>query len=496
MRLFVFFASVALLGIGLETAATGDDFVRPIAVAEAHRTLDAALLSALREPALAPRAALAIGRTKRFAGAAALRARASSADPQTRAMCAYALGLLDDAGSLGVLRRLARTDRNSAVRYAAVDAIGRVVRATGAPDAALARDLIAVARGDSDAVVRAHAAAQFDAFAPRTQAPGSRDLRALPPRAYALALETIVRRDRDAAVRWHAAWALFRGFAANADGTYLRAAAHDRDELVRVETARALGRRSKDARAKALASTLLDDPSWRVQYEAREAVRRLGGMSPTEHLVAVPAGIHLPVLPDASPAAAAAVPSPGVAPQPRPSAAPDPATYPLPPLPVLRDATALDGPGPGPHPRVAIATTKGDVVVRLYPEWAPSTVANFLALARSGYFDGNRWFRIVPDFVVQTGDPTDTGDGDAGYAIPAEENPIEQRTGIVAMGLNYAGSRAIRDSAGTQFYVTLSPQLHLDRDFSVFGEIESGTDVLANLIESDWMIRVRQIDDR
>ncbi|MBD5657690.1 MAG: peptidylprolyl isomerase, partial [Candidatus Eremiobacteraeota bacterium] len=73
----------------------------------------------------------------------------------------------------------------------------------------------------------------------------------------------------------------------------------------------------------------------------------------------------------------------------------------------------------------------------------------------------------------------DTGDGDAGYTIPAEENPVEQRTGVIAMGLNYEGSKAVRDSAGTQFYFTLSPQLHLDRDFTVFGEIESGLPVLA-----------------
>jgi peptidyl-prolyl cis-trans isomerase B (cyclophilin B) len=153
----------------------------------------------------------------------------------------------------------------------------------------------------------------------------------------------------------------------------------------------------------------------------------------------------------------------------------------------------LDGPTAGPHPRVLLRTTAGDVVVRLYPEWAPSTVANFLARVDDGYFDGNRWFRIVPDFVVQTGDPTNTGAGDPGYTIPAEENPIEQRTGVIAMGLDYENGAAKRDSAGTQFYVTLSPQLHLDRAFTVFGEIESGFNVLANLLESDKIESAKQI---
>ena len=115
-----------------------------------------------------------------------------------------------------------------------------------------------------------------------------------------------------------------------------------------------------------------------------------------------------------------------------------------------------------------------------------------------GYYDHNRWFRIVPDFVVQTGDPTDNGDGDAGYSIGAEENPLEQVTGIISMGMNYTdppNAHAIRDSAGTQFYITLSPQLHLDRDFTVFGHLSGGEDVLARLIESDRMLRVERIPD-
>jgi cyclophilin family peptidyl-prolyl cis-trans isomerase len=153
----------------------------------------------------------------------------------------------------------------------------------------------------------------------------------------------------------------------------------------------------------------------------------------------------------------------------------------------------MNGPAPGPHPQVLLRTTRGDVVVRLYPEWAPSTVANFVDLARIGYFDGNRWFRIVPDFVTQTGDPTGDPDSEAGYTIPAEENPVEQRSGIIAMGLDYENGRAVRDSAGTQFYFTLSPQPYLGRDFTVFGEIASGFNVIANLTESDRILLARPL---
>jgi peptidyl-prolyl cis-trans isomerase B (cyclophilin B) len=147
---------------------------------------------------------------------------------------------------------------------------------------------------------------------------------------------------------------------------------------------------------------------------------------------------------------------------------------------------------------VRIVTTKGNLNVTLFPEWAPLTVENFLDVADRGYYDHNRWFRIVPDFVVQTGDPTDNGNGDAGYSIGAEENPIVQDSYVISMGMNYTNppnAHAIRDSAGTQYYITLSPQLHLDRDFTVFGAVTSGFDVLGRLIESDRVVRIERVSD-
>jgi peptidyl-prolyl cis-trans isomerase B (cyclophilin B) len=162
------------------------------------------------------------------------------------------------------------------------------------------------------------------------------------------------------------------------------------------------------------------------------------------------------------------------------------------------DVASFTGPSAGPHPRVRIVTTKGNLYVTLYPEWAPLTVENFLNLSNRGYYDNNPWFRIVPDFVVQTGDPSGNGNGDAGYTIPAEENPIEQSSYVLSMGLNYTdppNAHAIRDSAGTQFYITLSPQYHLDRDFTVFGKVFSGFDVLGRLVESDKIVRVERISD-
>lgn len=454
--------------------------LRLIEIAELHRKVDPVLLANLSGPPdVAARAALAVGRTKDPAGAAALRVTLDRHDDAVRAMAAFGLGLLEDGPSLERLRSMARFDPNSAVRYAAADAVGRIVEATPALGTRpVGADVLAVARADADPVVRAHAVAALAAFAATPLAPN-----------VARALERIESRDPNAEVRWHAAWALYRGYAALADETFLVRASRDRNELVRVETLRAIGRRG-DARLTPAARAAQNDASWRVQLEAREALKRLAKTPPTEHLTAMPPGIHLPAVASAACAVAnvAAVP-------PKPKTAPPPATFPLPSYVPATTAALMNGPQIAKHPRVEICTSRGPVVVRLYPEWAPSTVANFIALARSGYFDGNRWFRIVPDFVVQTGDPTNTGDGDAGYTIPAEENPVEQRIGVIAMGLDYKDSKAVRDSAGTQFYVTLSPQLHLDRSFTVFGEIESGFDVLANLIESDTMTVVRPIAD-
>jgi cyclophilin family peptidyl-prolyl cis-trans isomerase len=442
---------------------------------EFHRTVSPEMIAALDGPPhVAASAALALGRTKLTAEAAApLRAHASSANPSVRAMVIYALGLLGDQGSLPGIR-LAMHDENSAVRYAALDALGRIY--AGGDPLLLTRDaadeLLGVGMHDSDPVVRGHALAQLDAF------------RNLPFAAViAHQLQDCIAGDPDQSVRWHAAWMLYRGYAKYADLIFLKRMAGDRNELVRVETLRALGRRS-EGKVAAIVRTRLKDPSWRVQFEAREALRRLSLVPPTQHLRTMPPGINLPPVSSNADAAEAPVrPVPQVSPD-KP-AAPDPSVFPLGGALLPRTAADMNGPACGPHPRVLLRTTKGDVVVRLYPEWAPSTVANFLQLTRNGYFDGNRWFRIVPDFVVQTGDPTNTGDGDAGYMIPAEENPVEQRSGIIAMGLNYDAAGAERDSAGTQFYVTLSPQLHLDRAFSVFGEIQQGFDVLARMDERD-----------
>ena len=473
---------VALCGLGSSPA----DPYQTIAGFEKARSLGKGALAgylASKDPGLAARAALAIGRTKDPHGAVLLQRHLRDKDDAVRAMAVYGLGLLGTgAGAPGIIIAI-NGDRSSAVRVAAIDAVGRyetahVLRGGSEPAAALA--LVASMKADRDPRVRGRAAAGFEAFHLGVVADfASREL------ANALA------RERDDDVRWHIMWTIYRAYAIRVPREVLTTALHDPNELVRLEAVRAYGRlKNKDAMP--ALEPLLADPSWRVQLQTLEAIRALRGEPPTEHLKEIPPGIHVPPIHPQRYMDVAPLPRPTFSGKP---SAPDPQNILV--RPRLRPTTSalMDGPMLGPHPRVRIRTTKGTFTVTLYPEWAPLTVENFLNLTNRGYYDGLRWFRIVPDFVVQTGDPSDNGEGDAGYTIPAEENPLEQRSYVISMGLNYAGSNPIRDSAGTQFYITLSPQLHLDRDFTVFGEVTSGFDVLGRLVESDRMTRVEQIPD-
>jgi peptidyl-prolyl cis-trans isomerase B (cyclophilin B) len=466
--------AAATLGAG----AAADDPGRFAARAELARAADPALAALLDgEPSAAARAALALGRSKRPEARAMLRAHLSATNPSVRAMVAYALGLLADPDALGQERELAKSDPSSGVRYAAVDAIDRIVAANPAEGTRPVADVVlAAVAADRDPIVRGHAAISLQAFRERTDA-----------NSIAAAIATAYIHEKDATVRWHLMWTLFRGYGKVAPRDVLQRALKDRSDLVRVEALRAWGRRT-DPDAATFVKPFLNDPSWRVQEEASEALKRIAKQPPTEHLIALQPNLHLPPADPQNTETALPRPNP-VATGGAPTVEDLVAAQPL----RANSAALLNGPMPGPHPRVRIRTTKGDIVIRLYPEWAPFTVTNFLRLADRGYYDNNRWFRIVPDFVVQTGDPHDDGEGDAGYTIPAEENPVEQRTGIISMGLNYEKDHAIRDSAGTQFYLTVSPQLHLDRDFTVFGEVEKGFGTIARLIESDRMIRVEQL---
>lgn len=122
-------------------------------------------------------------------------------------------------------------------------------------------------------------------------------------------------------------------------------------------------------------------------------------------------------------------------------------------------------------------TEKGDVAIELYPEIAPMTVNSFVFLAQNGWFDGITFHRVIPGFVAQTGDPSGTGFGGPGYAFKNEisSSLFFDKAGVLGM------ANSGPDSNGSQFYITLGPTPHLDGNYTIFGQVLSGLEVVENL---------------
>jgi cyclophilin family peptidyl-prolyl cis-trans isomerase/HEAT repeat protein len=135
-------------------------------------------------------------------------------------------------------------------------------------------------------------------------------------------------------------------------------------------------------------------------------------------------------------------------------------------------------------PEVEIVTDAGSLRLRLFERDAPLTVESFLRLAARGYFDGQEWPRVVPNFVIQGGDPRGDTNGGPGYAIRDEINRHRYGTGTLGMALSGP------DTGGSQFFVTLAPQPHLDGSYTIFGEVVSGQDVAERVLPGDRIIRV------
>ena len=136
-----------------------------------------------------------------------------------------------------------------------------------------------------------------------------------------------------------------------------------------------------------------------------------------------------------------------------------------------------------------IRTEKGDIVIQLLGEEAPNTVENFVKLAEQGFYNGLTFHRVVPNFVIQGGCPRGDGWGGPGYTIRCEINRRHYLTGTVGMALSG------KDTGGSQFFVTHSPQPHLDGRYTVFGEVVSGMDVV-DRVERDEKILGIELTDR
>jgi cyclophilin family peptidyl-prolyl cis-trans isomerase/HEAT repeat protein len=135
-------------------------------------------------------------------------------------------------------------------------------------------------------------------------------------------------------------------------------------------------------------------------------------------------------------------------------------------------------------PIARIETDRGTIELVLFAADAPVTVHNFVSLAKRGYFDGQQFHRVVPNFVIQAGDPRGDGNGGPGYAIRDELNPHRYLRGTLGMALSGP------NTGGSQFFVTHSPQPHLDGGYTVFGQLRDGGEVLDRIVQGDRIVRI------
>jgi len=135
--------------------------------------------------------------------------------------------------------------------------------------------------------------------------------------------------------------------------------------------------------------------------------------------------------------------------------------------------------------RARIHTPKGDIVFSFYPDDAPRHTAAFMKLARAGFYDGLTFHRVEPGFVIQGGCPEGTGTGGPGYRLEAEFNERPHVKGAVAMARS-----SDPNSAGSQFYITLGDARFLDKQYTVFGQVVEGEDVVDAIRKGDVMEHV------
>jgi HEAT repeat protein/cyclophilin family peptidyl-prolyl cis-trans isomerase len=150
------------------------------------------------------------------------------------------------------------------------------------------------------------------------------------------------------------------------------------------------------------------------------------------------------------------------------------------------ESAALLHPSFSPH--MLVETHRGTIEIELDVVNAPLTSARLIAMARAGFFNGMKIHRVVPDFVIQAGDPRGDGEGGPGYTMPDELSVTPYVRGTVGMALDF------RDTAGSQFFVTLSPQPHLDAKYTAFGRVVSGFEYLDQISQWDVIDRVQVWD--
>lgn len=142
-------------------------------------------------------------------------------------------------------------------------------------------------------------------------------------------------------------------------------------------------------------------------------------------------------------------------------------------------------------PVAVMKTSKGTISITLFEQQAPLTTANFIKLAQQGFYDKTIFHRVIPDFMIQGGDPTGTGTGGPGYMIPDEFGTglTHDRPGILSM------ANAGPNTGGSQFFITLAPTPWLDGRHSIFGEVTGGMDVVGKIVSAPRNAQDRPQED-
>lgn len=143
--------------------------------------------------------------------------------------------------------------------------------------------------------------------------------------------------------------------------------------------------------------------------------------------------------------------------------------------------------------KVEIKTNKGTMVAEMYDKDAPNTVANFVKLAKDGYYNGLTWHRVLPDFVIQGGCPDGTGAGGPGYTIDCELDGDNQYHDRGVLSMAHAG----RNTGGSQFFICHSRTntSHLDRNHTCFGKVVEGVDVVDDIRQGDTIDSITVLEN-
>jgi peptidyl-prolyl cis-trans isomerase B (cyclophilin B) len=152
-----------------------------------------------------------------------------------------------------------------------------------------------------------------------------------------------------------------------------------------------------------------------------------------------------------------------------------------------------------PLPRVKLTTSKGEILLELFEDQTPNTVANFVSLTEDGFYDGVKFHRVIPNFMIQGGDPLTKDDsmkarwgtGGPGYSIDCETK-TSPKHGAKVLSMAHAGS----NTGGSQFFITHVPTPHLDGVHTVFGKVVEGADVVDAIRQGDTIEKAEVVRKR